>query len=71
VETIEVANPEHIQQPLVQSLVDALLGRGECPSTGETALRTSVVMDTVLSGYYGGREDRFWERAETWPGRRK
>jgi len=71
VETIEVANPEHIQQPLVRSIVDALLGRSECPSTGETALRTSVVMDTVLCGYYGGREDRFWDRSETWPGRRK
>ncbi len=71
VDTIEVANPEHIQQPLVQSIVDTLLERGECPSTGQTALRTSVVMDTVLCDYYGGREDRFWERAETWPGRRK
>ena len=29
---------------------------GACPSTGVTALRTAVVMDTVLEGYYGGRE---------------
>ncbi len=62
VSEIDVANPEHIQQPLVQSIVNALLGVGECPSTGETAMRTARVMDTALSGYYGGREDAFWER---------
>jgi len=62
VSEMEVANPEHIQQPLVQSIVNTLLGQGECPSTGETAWRTARVMDTVLSGFYGGREDAFWER---------
>ena len=39
-------------------------------STGETARRTSQVMDRVLAGYYGGREDEFWLRPATWPGRR-
>jgi len=28
-------------------------------------------MDTVLDIYYGGRQDAFWERIETWPGRRR
>ena len=69
-ELIEMGNPEHIQQPLIQSIVDELQGRGTCPSTGETAMRTSRVMDAVLSGYYGGRDDAFWERPETWPGAR-
>jgi predicted dehydrogenase len=63
-------NPPHMQQPLIQSVVDDLLGRGECPSTGESARRTSRVMDTVLMGYYGGRTDEFWRRPETWPGRK-
>ena len=27
-------NPEHIQQPLIQTVVNDLLGRGSCPSTG-------------------------------------
>lgn len=63
-------NPPHIQQPMIQTIVDELLGRGaKCPSTGETAARTSRVMDQVLSTYYGGREDAFWERPETWPGK--
>jgi 1,5-anhydro-D-fructose reductase (1,5-anhydro-D-mannitol-forming) len=39
-----------VQQPLIQTVVDALLGRGPCPSTGETALRTAWVMDQVLQG---------------------
>jgi predicted dehydrogenase len=34
-----------VQQPLIQSAVDALLGRGDCPSTGISAARTARVMD--------------------------
>jgi predicted dehydrogenase len=64
-------NPPHVQQPLIQTVVDDLLGRGTCPSTGESARRTSRVMDTVLSSYYGGRDDKFWLRSEAWPGRRR
>lgn len=61
-------NPAHIQQPLIQSIVDELLGEGTCPSTGNSARRTSRVMDEILQGYYGGRHDEFWTRPETWPG---
>jgi 1,5-anhydro-D-fructose reductase (1,5-anhydro-D-mannitol-forming) len=68
-EEFDLPNPPHIQQPLIQSIVDELHGNGKCPSTGESAARTSAVMDAVLSGYYGGREDAFWQRPETWPGR--
>jgi hypothetical protein len=50
-------------------VVDALLGMGRCPSEGESALRTSKAMDLVLADYYGGRDDAFWERPQTWPGR--
>jgi 1,5-anhydro-D-fructose reductase (1,5-anhydro-D-mannitol-forming) len=70
VERFELPNPPHIQQPLIQSIVDELHGRGRCESTGVSAARTQAVMDTVLRGYYGTREDGFWERAGTWPGRR-
>jgi len=62
--------PPHIAQPLIQTVVDDLLGRGTCPSTGATARRTSAVIDAVLAEYYGGRDDEFWQRPETWPGRR-
>jgi 1,5-anhydro-D-fructose reductase (1,5-anhydro-D-mannitol-forming) len=50
VEAVDRPNPEHIQQPLINTIVQALLGRGACPSTGETAARTSWVMDQVLRG---------------------
>jgi predicted dehydrogenase len=61
-EAIAIENPAHIQEPLVQTIVDELLGRGRCPSTGRTALRTADVMDRVLGEYYGGRADAFWTR---------
>lgn len=67
----DLPNPPHVAQPLIQTVVDELLGHGSCPSTGETALRTARVMDQALEGYYGGRSDEFWLRPESWPGRRK
>lgn len=69
VEEFSFEPPRHVHQPLVQTIVDELRGVGKCPSTGETALRTMQVMDTVLESYYGGREDEFWKRSGSWPGR--
>jgi len=69
VETFPIRNPPHVAQPLIQLVVDDLLGRGRCPSTGESARRTQQVMDRVLEDYYGGRNDEFWLRPGTWPGR--
>jgi predicted dehydrogenase len=46
-----IANPAHIQQPLIQSVVDELCGLGTCPSSGQTAARASWVMDRVLASY--------------------
>ena len=43
-------DPAHVQQPLIQSVVDDLTGVGICPSTGESAARTSWVMDQMLKG---------------------
>lgn len=63
-------NPRHIQQPLIQTIVDSLHGRASCPSTGVSAARTSQVMDRAVLGYYGSREDGFWKDPERWPGRR-
>ncbi len=69
IEPLDVPYPPHVAQPLIQTIVDELLDRGTCPSTGDSARRTSAVMDEVLATYYGGRDDRFWERPKTWPGR--
>jgi 1,5-anhydro-D-fructose reductase (1,5-anhydro-D-mannitol-forming) len=72
-EQIAVPQPEHVHQPLVQTIVDELSGlaNARCPSRAESALRTNAVMDRVLSEYYGGRADAFWERPETWPGAKR
>jgi predicted dehydrogenase len=43
--------PVHIQQPFIQTIVDELNGVGHCPSTGDTAARTSWVMDQMLQGW--------------------
>lgn len=59
--------PPHVHQGLVQSVVDELNGQGRALSTGESALRTMEVMDAVLKDYYGGRDDDFWNRAQSWP----
>lgn len=45
--SIKIDHPEHIQQPHIQSIIDELLGVGKCPSHGETAARTSRVMDQI------------------------
>ncbi|NJN19642.1 MAG: Gfo/Idh/MocA family oxidoreductase [Oscillochloris sp.] len=42
-------DPPHVQQPLIQMVVDALNGNGQCPSTGESAARTSWVIDQLLN----------------------
>ena len=39
--------PKHIQQPLIQTIVDELLGKGQCPSSGISGARTSMVMDLL------------------------
>ncbi len=46
--------PAHIQQPLIQTVVNALNGVAPCPSTGETASRTTEVMDAILHDWRAG-----------------
>ena len=43
--------PPAVQQPLIQTVVDALTGRGQCPSTGQSAARTARVVDALLAAY--------------------
>jgi len=47
-EKLSLENPVHIQQPLIQTIVNSLNNQGTCPSTGHTAARTSRVMDQLL-----------------------
>lgn len=53
---LDSEHPEHVHQPLVQAIVNALLSKGDDESksphvlcSGETALRTSQVMDRLLN----------------------
>lgn len=47
--------PKHIQQPLIQTVVDDLLGTDICPSTGESAARTNWVMEEMTKNYYSNQ----------------
>lgn len=49
VEYLDIADPPHVHEPLLRRIVDEWTGAGHCPSTGATATRTAVVMDTVLA----------------------
>jgi predicted dehydrogenase len=57
-ERLPYRNPPHVHQPLVQTIVDQLLGRGRCESTGETGARTSRVLEACVGGYYRARRAR-------------
>ncbi|MBU6248099.1 MAG: Gfo/Idh/MocA family oxidoreductase [Xanthomonadaceae bacterium] len=51
-ESFHEANPPHIQQPLIETIVAELRGEaGACPSTPAAALRTAWVMDRVLADW--------------------
>jgi predicted dehydrogenase len=40
--------PAHVQQPLIQTIVEDLQDKGKCPSTGSSAARTARVMDDIM-----------------------
>ena len=46
-EAIQVEVPEHVHQPLIQTIVDELNGEGECPSTLKTALNTAWICEAI------------------------
>ncbi|NOR74176.1 MAG: gfo/Idh/MocA family oxidoreductase, partial [Draconibacterium sp.] len=45
-------NPQHISSNLVQQVVNELKGVGTCVSTGESAARTSWVLDEMVKEHY-------------------
>jgi predicted dehydrogenase len=53
-EILPLRNPPHVHQPLIQTIVDELRGRGRCESTGESGARASWVMDRLLENYRRG-----------------
>lgn len=55
VEEIPIADPPYTHQPLVQSIVDEMNGRGRCESTPESAMRTMRVIDEALAEFNARR----------------
>ncbi|MDR1102334.1 MAG: Gfo/Idh/MocA family oxidoreductase [Tannerella sp.] len=49
-EKFHYPRPQHIQQQMIQSIVDEMRGAGQCPSTGETGSRVNRVMEQVFAG---------------------
>lgn len=48
IETFDIGYPEHVHQPLVESIIAELLGQGTCPSTGKTAMQANWFIDKVF-----------------------
>jgi len=60
---------EHVQQPLIQMIVNELRGVGpSSPSKADNAIRTAKVLDNALESYYGTRQNGFWQNSDSWPG---
>ena len=53
---MDIIKPVHIQQQLIQSVVNELNGQGISPSKGVSAARTTWVMDEILKNYRNGRK---------------
>jgi 1,5-anhydro-D-fructose reductase (1,5-anhydro-D-mannitol-forming) len=43
-----VRNPPHVHQPLIQTIVDEIAGRGRCESTGASGARAAWVMEQII-----------------------
>jgi len=50
-EELRIGDPDHVHQPLIQTIVDELNGSGHCPSTGESGARTAKVMEGILADF--------------------
>jgi len=47
IKEFEAPYPPHVQQPLLETIVNQLRGSGKCPSTGETGARANFIMDCI------------------------
>jgi predicted dehydrogenase len=54
VHSFSFTNPGNIQFNLIQQVVNTLLGKATCVSTGISAARTSHVMEKIVKSYYEG-----------------
>lgn len=49
VERFEIPYPQHVQHPNITLMVKTLQGIGECPSNGETAIWTTILLDKITA----------------------
>ena len=49
IQDYDVPYPPHVQQPLLETIVQELREEGKCPSTGETGARANLIMDWITS----------------------
>lgn len=52
IKKIKYSYPKHVQQPLLEKVVDSLLQCGSSPSTGSSAVRTTALMEKIIEDYY-------------------
>lgn len=55
-QVFDFPKPKHVASNLIQTVVNELLGKGRCPSTGISGARTNWVMDNFLSEYYKSKK---------------
>ena len=65
-EELRFPTPAAPHGPMVEAIVGALRGGDPLESDASGALRVAETMDAVLADHYGGRDDAFWERPNSW-----
>lgn len=63
-EEFDLPDPKAVEEAMVQSVVEDLLGISECESKAKDVLVTYQIIDEVLDEFYGGRSDDFWNHLE-------
>jgi predicted dehydrogenase len=49
IETLEIPYPQHVQHPNISLVVQTLQGLGQSPSTGETGIEATLLMDQITA----------------------
>ena len=63
-EQFDLPDPKAVEESMVQSVVEDLLGISKCESKAKDVLVTYKIIDEVLNEFYGGRSDEFWNHPE-------
>ena len=64
VDSFDLPDPEAVEESMVRSVVEDLLGISNCESKAKEVVVTYQIIDQVLDTYYGGRSDDFWNHQE-------